>query len=306
MHDRMPFEEANLFWDNQTIFEFYRTRLINVALTQFSYDGWPDTCDRLNFERELLFRGKAALIKDSITGDWLTLGYTSDSELNIYRYPKSIKGVGFGVDNIIPDDFVVCYDMPLRESLMPYIDMYARALAEVHMTFRINLDKQNVPFIVTTGRNQQLSMKNIMSRMQGFQRVFFMKKKSDADNISALDFKIPYIGMEILTTLRSLWMQAVSFLGVAPSDQVEKKERLNVAEVNFNREESDSAKCARMMGRLECIDKFNKKTGLNVKVYMNTVAPGLPTEMFSREFPEFTGDQWDIRKSKSGTGAQKI
>ena len=291
------FEDTLLLLDENIIFQFYRTRLINLALSQFTYENLPDTCDRLFFEKKLLFNGKAAIMHEPISGDWLSLGYVSNGSLDIYGYPTEIKGVGFNTANVTPDEFVVCYDNPLRQSIMCYIDMYAKMLTECHMTFRVNLDKQNIPFIVTCGRNQQLSYKNLFTRMQGFQRLFFMKKKEDRENIDALNTNVPYIGIELLTSLRTIWTQAIMYLGIAPSDNVEKKERLNTQEVAFNREESDAMKSERGIGRVECFDKFNKKTGMNVIVHMNSLDASLPTDMFDKEMAGITNDNVDKKNA---------
>lgn len=294
----MDFQDAVMFYDNQLITDFYKTRLINIALTQFTYENTPPKFDRLFFEKKMLFDGKACMLHEPITDEWYSLGYASQGKLDLYGYPTEIRGVGYNTANVIPDEFVVFYDNPLRQSIMPYIDMYARQLAECHMTFRVNLDKQNIPFIVTCGRNQQLTYKNMFSRMAGFQRMFFMKRKDEKESIDALKTDVPYIGIELLTSLRALWTQAIMFLGVAPSDNVEKKERLNVEEVAFNREESDVAKTARGLGRLEGFKKWNELTGGNVIVHINGADTSLPTDMFDRELEGITNDN-DDRRMKS-------
>ena len=286
----MDFQDAVMFYDNQLITDFYKTRLVNICLSQFTYENTPPKFDRLFFEKKMLFDGKACMLHEPITDEWYGLGYASQGKLDLYGYPTEIRGVGYNTANVIPDEFVVFYDNPLRQSIMPYIDMYARQLAECHMTFRVNLDKQNIPFIVTCGRNQQLTYKNMFSRMAGFQRLFFMKRKDEKESIEALKTDVPYIGLELLTSLRSLWNQALMFLGVAPSDSVEKKERLNVEEVAFNREESDVAKTARGLGRLEGFKKWNDLTGGNVMVHINGMDTSLPTDMFSYDMERMTHD----------------
>ena len=295
----MDYQDHELFFENQLIKEFYKTRLINIALSQFTYENLPKSCDRLFFEKKLLFDGKAALMHEPITDEWLSLGYASQGRLDIYGYPTEIRGVGYNTANVIPDEYVVFYDNPLRQSIMPYIEMYARLMAECHMTFRINLDKMNTPWIITCGRNQQLTFKNMFARIQGFQRIFFMKRKDDKEQIDALNPNIPYIGLELLTSLRSLWTQAISFLGVAPSDNVEKKERLNTEEVVYNREESDVAKTARGLGRLEGVKKWNELTGGNIIVHINGMDTSLPTDMFDREMESITNDNDDRQMVKN-------
>ena len=54
-------------FDNKQLYDYYRERLVNIALSQFDWDGLPDTCNRRYLEWILLTQGTAALIKPKNT-----------------------------------------------------------------------------------------------------------------------------------------------------------------------------------------------------------------------------------------------
>ena len=53
--------DKQLIIENSEIYRYYRERLINLALSQFEWHGLPETCDRLFFEKSLLYNGKACM-----------------------------------------------------------------------------------------------------------------------------------------------------------------------------------------------------------------------------------------------------
>lgn len=280
----MDFQETELFIDNQRIFHYYRNRLISMALSQFIWDfGDITTCDRLFLEKKLLFEGKAALLQPIGSDMWLSLGYVSDGTLDVYGYPTKIHGVGYNSANIETENWMMLYDNVTKQSLMEGIDLYARLLWEQHMTYRSNLKHQNKPYIVSGTRNQELSFRNFFTRLVGFQPYFMVKKKEELDAIQVLKTDVPYEGKELLECLKIIWAEAITMLGIAPSDNIDKKERVTVPEVEFNKQEYIIARNARELTRKEFCDKFNKAFGTNISVHMATIDTGLPMDMAERE-----------------------
>lgn len=283
------FQDDIMFIDDQRIYHYYRNRLISMALSQFIWDfGDIETCDRLFLEKKLLFEGKAAFMKPYGTDFWLSLGYVSDGTLDIYGYPTAIRGVGYNSANVVPSDWMVLYDNVTKQSLMEGIDLYARLLWECHMTFRSNLKHQNSPYIVTGTKNQELTFKNFFNRLFGFQPYFLMKRPDDVKNMTVLKTDVPFMGKELLESLKIVWAEAITMLGIAPSNTIEKKERMITDEVQFNREEYIIARNARELTRKEFCKKFNKKYGTNISVYMATIDTAVPTDMVDYEISRYS------------------
>lgn len=264
----MNYQDTELFIANQEIYNYYRERLINVALSQFEWHGLPDTCDRLYFEKRLLFDGKAAMLQPIGSDEWLSLGYVNNGSLNVYGYPTSILGVGFNASNIETDTWEFLYDNMTKQSLLPKIDLYARLLWEIHNTFRSNLKHMNMPYIVKGTKNQELSFRNLFNRIFGFQPYILMKRKEDIDNIDVLNLGVDYKGNEILDSLKVVWAEALSMLGITA--ETTKKERMIAGEIVLDRQEDLISLNSRMLNRVEFCNKMNKNYGLDLSVNLSS------------------------------------
>ena len=289
------FDDAMLFIDNQRIYHYYKNRLISMALSQFIWDfGDIKTCDRLFLEKKLLFEGKGCLIKPEGTDMWLSLGYVSDGTLDVYGYPTKIRGVGYNSANIEGTDWMILYDNATKQSLMEGIDLYARLLWEQHMTYRSNLKHQNIPYLVTGTKNQELSFKNFFAKMFAFQPYFLMKRKEDVEALTVQKTDVPYIGKDLLECLRAIWQEAISMLGIAPSGSIDKKERLISDEVAFDKEEFIIARNTRELMRKEFCQKFNDRFGTNLSVHMATIDTTLPMDMVQAELSRDSNQDTDL------------
>ena len=288
------FDDALLFIDNQRIYHYYRNRLISMALSQMIWDfGDITTCDRLFLEKKLLFEGKACILKPEGTDMWLSLGYVSDGTLDVYGYPTKIRGVGYNSANIEGTDWMILYDNATKQSLMEGIDLYARLLWEQHMTYRSNLKHQNIPYLVTGTKNQELSFKNFFAKMFAFQPYFLMKRKEDVEALKVEKTDVPYLGKEMLECLKIIWQEAINMLGICPSGVIDKKERLITDEVAFDKEEYIIARNTRELMRKEFCEKFNKKFGTNISVHMATIDTSFPMDMAQEEIARQSNQDTD-------------
>lgn len=264
----MNYPDMELFISNQEIYQYYRERLINLALSQFEWHGLPESCDRLYFEKRLLFDGKACFLKPVGSDEWLSLGYVNNGSLDVYGYPTSILGVGYNAANIEADEWEFLYDNMTKQSLLYKIDLYARLLWEVHNTFRSNLNHQITPYLVVTKRDQQLSFKNLFNRIFGFQQVIELRNNFDPDAIKTLDTKVDFRGLELLDCLKVVWAEALAMLGITA--ETTKKERLIGDEITMNRQEDIISLNSRLMNRVQFCNKMNEKYGMNLSVNLSS------------------------------------
>ncbi len=261
----MDGQDFDLFISNQEIYQFYRERLINLALSQFTWNNLPDTCDRLYFEKRLLFDGKACFLKAEGGTDWLSVGFVNNGSLDVYGYPTSILGVGYNAANIKGDEWMILYDNQTKQSLLPKIDLCARMLWKVHQIFMTNMNHQISPYIVKTNARTKLSIKNLMNRVFGFQNVIEVSGKSfDPNDFTTLDTHVDFLGMDLLDCLQVVWKWSLSVLGITA--ETTKKERLLNDEIQLNRMEDVISLNSRIRNRIEFCNKMNKKYGLNLSV----------------------------------------
>lgn len=288
------FDDAMLFIDNQRIYQYYRRKYCSLALSQFIWDfGDIESCDRLFLEKKLLLEGKACILRPEGSDEWLSLGYVSNGPLDVYGYPTNIKGVGYNSANIEASEWLVLYDNPLKTSIMEDIDLYSRLLWEQHMTYRSNLKHQNIPYLVTGTKNQELSYKNFFAKMFAFQPYFLMKRKEDVDALKVEKTDVPYLGKELLECLKVLWAEGISKMGICPSGSIDKKERMITDEVAFDKEEYIVARNTRELMRKEFCVKFNKKFGTNISVHMASIDTSLPMDMAQEELDRTSNQDTD-------------
>ena len=297
-------EDKMLVIENSEIYRYYRERLINIALSQFEWHGLPDTCDRLYFEKSLLYNGKACMCKPTGTDFWLSLDYIYKGRLDVYGYPTDIRGVGFGSHNLIEtDEWEILFDNMTFASLMPKIDLYARLLWEIHNTYRSNLQQQITPYVVATTRNKMLSFTNFFNRVKGFQPVIEVSANSNLeDEIKTLDLKVDFIGKDLLENLKIVWAEALSMLGITA--ETTKKERLLNNEITLDRQEDLISLNSRLLNRVEFCNKMNAKHGLDLSVNLSSETMRMANDLMLDYSSEVIEELPDSTQKVENTGEE--
>lgn len=258
-------DDGNLDVENRRVVSFYFERLVDLALAQFDWQGLPDTVDRRYLERALLTNGSVAMYRPEGTDFYVATGWVHNSGMfDMYGYPTGIQGTDFNGRLIPTDDFKIVYDNQSRSPLLPKMRMYARLLAQAHLTSRQNMMRQNTPYIVTSSKEEKLSVTNIFRRIFSFDPVVQVKDTmSLEDRIQKVDLDVPFKGGELMDYRQRLWDDALSLLGIA--SEASKKERLLNSEVSLNREEDTVARTSRIIGREELCEWANER-GMNLSV----------------------------------------
>lgn len=258
--------DRQLVIENWEIYQFYRNRLENLALSQFEWHGLPDTCDPWYFEKQLLYKGRACFCKPDGTNEIYSLGFVEKGSFDGYGYPDKINGIDFLARQYPTDDFALIYDNMKKESIIGMIDLYARKLYEADQTIRSNLRQQVTPYIVPATKNSALSIKNIMMRVFGYSPVITIKgtDMNFLKETKPLDLRVDFKGNEINDLKESIWSEALHILGIAPSKT--KKERMITGEITMDRQEDIVSIQSRLLQRVRFCDKINKRWGLDVNV----------------------------------------
>ena len=261
--------DVDLVINNQEIYQYWRNRLITMALSQFEWKGLPETCDAWYFEKILLFNGSAALYRVKDTDIWLSTGYVWNTRkrdaFTVYGYPTGIRGMGYNATNIETDEFTVLYDNRLHESILWMIDLYARKLWECEMAFRSNLRQQNNPYIVATSKQEKLSFTNFFNKVFNYDPVITLKNNVDInESIKLFDLKQEFKGAELLDALKVIWNEACKMLGI--TGETTKKERLLDGELQMNRMQDTITMSSRLLNRVEFCNKVKSKHGIDLSV----------------------------------------
>lgn len=293
-------EDKYLVIENMEIFNYYRERLINLCLSQFAWSGLPDTCNRLYFEKQLLFTGTAAMGTPVGTDLWLSLGYVNSGELDVYGYPQKIRLVAANGKNspIEVDKWVMLYDNMTWKSLLPYINMWAKQLWKCHQVYNSNLSQQVKPYVIPIqSANQKLFVENFFNQVNGFDPLVPIKNNFDPSQITTVDCRVDFKGEQILSTLKLMWAEALSMLGITA--ETTKKERLLNDEITIDRQEDIISLNSRLLNRVEFCNTMNERYGFNLSV--NLSSNDLSLNPYPGDLTIQTMDELGIDGSKGST-----
>lgn len=281
---------------NFMVYNYYKTRLMNAYMSRLKYEDLTDTCDETYLETTFMLDGTATLMQENVTGKWLSVGYVYRGNLNVYKYPTDIRGVGYGAafdsdyantinyTNIEPRDknFAIGFDNPTRTLPFTTIDFFARQLWEQHMIFRNNLQVQSNPYVITAPKKQAKSINELLLKLFGKERSIEVDNtKNIEDVIKVVDLKVEYKGNEFMQTMETIWNQALAFLGIM--SETDKKERLLSTEASMNQWENQLALAGCLREREKMLNwaiRLGYPGNPNVKV--NTLSP----EVLDFKLPE--------------------
>lgn len=251
-------------WNTQT-FNYYYTRMRNLAMTVYQWDGLPDSCNARFLEKQLYYRGLAAFVNDPDLG-WLSLPVNPSNTINIYD--ESLQYTAFSVnyskmyarENIVlirnnltcvPTDFAV--------------RQFAYRLTNIERSIDVNISAQKTPVLILCDDKQRLTMKNLYMQYEGNAPVIFGDKSLNPEAIRVLKTDAPFIVDKLAMHRAAVWSEFLTFIGIS-NVGTEKKERLTENEATANSGFYSMMNEVGLMTRREAADEFSKILGKKVTV----------------------------------------
>lgn len=245
----------------------YEDMLTEVALSRFSWENLPDTCDERYLEKALFFNGKAVFAYDEVMQAVLSLKVALGGKFDCYGIPVTRVGYGNNEYRITcgRDNSVLVFNNYKMKPTFPIITNYAMRLYEIDRTIDVNVGAQKTPVLVLCDENERLSMENIYTQYEGNRPVIFGKKGLNTENLTVLKTDAPYVSDKLYNLKTNIFNEALTMLGVA-NVSIEKRERLVSDEVTKALGGTISNRYSYLAMRQKAADEINKKWGLNVKV----------------------------------------
>ena len=244
-------------------YELLYNRYKNIALNMFVWDNLPNGIKSRQIEKYLFEYGRAVFYKKD--NNFIVLGATSDGNLNIMEEPLGYFANGYGyVEHKTLEEACVCWNNDLASPTADYVREYSRRMNDVNETIKANIIQQKFPFLITTTKNNELSMKTLYKKIENGEPVIYGSKDLDVDTIKVLNTNVPYIVDKLQLYKYELEREILTFLGI--NNNFEKKERLVTDEVNSNNAYVDINIELMIKSREEFCDEINSKFGLNVSV----------------------------------------
>ena len=254
---------------NDTNFNRLFNLFTNLALNRFKWDNLPQGLESRHIENALFRYGQAGFVDDNELG--LICLPASPRGLNVYGDPTSIllTGNGFSKEYKI-NDIVRILSNDVAYPTIMHINYYADKIARVDKAIDMNISHQKTPYILKTTKQNELSMKNLIQRIERDDYAIFIDEKmtNGGDTGLILDSTlVPFVADKLQEHKNNLVCELLTILGLNNNDSNNlKKERLIVDEVNANNQEIEMYLDTDYKNRKKACEEINNKFGLNIKV----------------------------------------
>ena len=247
--------------DNNFMLLYNKYKLL--ALNLFEWNGLPDEIKPQFIEKALYSYGACCLTEEH--GGFIVLGCTESGELNIMSEPISYLANGYGyTKKVNVKNTPICLNNDLRLSTHIYVEEYARKMNEVEKSINANIKQQKFPWLITTTKNNEFSMKTLYNKIETGDPIIYGSRDIDADSIKAFATNTPYVVDKLSQYKFELEREILTFFGL--NNNFEKKERLLVDEINSNNEFINSNVDIMLKCREDFCCEVNEKYGLNISV----------------------------------------
>lgn len=259
-------EGVKRFYNQVT--QYYVDWCVERIMSRFKFNGFPDGWDKDYVKLTLLIYGHVAIFNDAKYG--VVCASNSFQGQNIYYRPTDavIANPILGSKTLKIDD--ECVVVKLKSNYRGYAELvakYAYQLAQCDSSIDVNLWNSKVTSIYRAKDNKEAKeMKLINQKVsEGQPAVYTSSDVLNADSVIYLPAKQNYVADLIQDTKRTLICEFLSEIGINNSP-IDKKERVNVAEVNSNNEDVENLVMGYVDRMNEEFDKANEMFGMNLSV----------------------------------------
>lgn len=251
---------------NTRSYQYYFYRLKELAISMFDWKGLPSTIDPRYIELGLFENNCMVYFKDEVMGD-LCLNCLPQSMMTVYGDP--IKRRAYSKYNnyqkeLSDKDSVIIWNNYLRLSSYNAIDLFARRLYNLDRVIDVNCNAQKTPVLVTANEQQRMTMINLYKEYDGNQPFIFGDKMLDQNSLKTLNTGAPYVADRVYEMKRSLWAEALNYLGINAVQ--DKRERLVTQEAIMSQGDTISARYSRLRSRQEAAEKINRMFDTKITV----------------------------------------
>lgn len=251
---------------NNRIYDYYITRLTELALSRFEWEGLPESMDGRFLEYTLMTDGVSVLFEDEVMGP-LNMQVMLDGRLNQYRIPVTrrayaVNGYSKELDE---SNSVLIYNNMLRTNSINTLQTFAYKLWEIDRTMQVNTNAQKTPVVITCDENQRLTMKNLYAQYEGNEPFIFGSNNLDLKGIQVLETGAPYVVDKLRQEKTEVWNEAMTYLGIS-NLVVNKRERVISDEVQRGMGSTIASRYSALQMRQTACEQFNKMFGYNISV----------------------------------------
>lgn len=252
---------------NINTYNLYKREMLMLAENVFQFKGLSEYIDVAYLNKVLVRNGSIAFFKDEILG-LLALPYDVIGDLDIYGRPKNIMARAFNgryFRKLKQGEFVIMYDNNGRYPIYLDICQMAERISCCVRTNDVNIVHQRTPRIWKTTKDKELSLKNMISEIDGMEETIATYDSIDIDDMNVVLAPAPYVADKIDSHLKELWAEFYRLIGIA-NVQETKKERLIRDEMIASMGGTIASRYSRFQPRKQAIDIINRIFNENISV----------------------------------------
>lgn len=245
----------------------------NLALNRFVWEGLPEGVESRYIERALFEYGQCCFYDDSNVG-LLCLPSMDSNNINVYGEPTHVvlHGVNYS-KQVKMQDVARVLNNDLAFPSIHTVNYYVEKIYQIDKTMEKNLKKIKTPYIVGTTKQNELTMKNLVKKIENDEDEMFIDEKltNGGDvGVHVLKTDTPYYIDKLQQHKNDLMCEFLTVMGLNNSNaNNSKKERLLVDEVNVNNGEILMHLDVDYKNRKNACKLINEKFGLNIDVKKN-------------------------------------
>lgn len=252
---------------NLRTFDYYFSRLMNIAVSVYEWKNLPKQVDPRWLEISIMTNGMCLFFRDEDAGFYdalpCTIGGTFDNHnIPILRRAYAANGYQAQRDNT---NSVIIYHNYLHGVPIWDLEMFATRLADFQRTIDVNVRAQKTPNLLLCDDNQKSTWQNVMIQYEGNVPLILGNNGLNPNALQVLKTDAPFVADQIEEIRVQVWNDAMSYLGVS-NVNVTKKERLITDEVQRNMGGILASRNSPLEMRREACKQINAMFGLNVDV----------------------------------------
>ena len=247
---------------NFKTYQMYLRQLLTLTENVFEFKNLPQYIDTSFLNKCIVKNGSIAFFYDEYLG-LIALPYTVLGSLDIYNRPQRIivsAPNGSYRRKLDQDEFIIMYDNNGRYPLYLDILQYSERLALLTRTVDINIAQQKTNRVWKTSTENELSVRNLLNNVDGFENQILTYKNLDLDDTQAILQPAPFVADKIEIEKEKIWNEFLRLIGIANMN-FQKKERNIKDEVIASQGGTIASRFSRFEPRKKAVEMINEKFG---------------------------------------------
>ena len=256
------------YYQQRRYFQVWYRALKTIAMSSIKWNNVPAGVDVRAIEYILLHFGCGGMFEES--GGLLFAQATFADMVNLYYNPNEVMlcapsgqywyrhaqpwGDALGI--VHDPDCAVCWDNMLREPILLTIRTYAERLARYDYVMDMNIDAQLTPWVIAAPPEKGKQRSKLRGKLQRQDQYWEVTDTGKDELPFVMQTGAEYVADKIQANKMMLVNEVLTFLGV-DNTNVDKKERVQTAEVLSNNEMIMSMRESRIKAREQFCDTAN-------------------------------------------------